>query len=130
MLLTARLSKLADKNSYLFTTLLSSGLGLALFISYPLIYFSLEHIISFIYGQRYLPAVYIVNFSLIAVIFEVVTNIIIRPFITQSISRHYLQWIVYSIILIIMITSYMLSEWNDISSFLIVIEKAWQYQTL
>ena len=124
MLLTARLSKLADKNSYMFTTLLSGGLGLVLFISYPLIYFSLEHIISFIYGQRYLPAVYIVNFSLIAVSFEVITNVIIRPFITQNISRHYLQWIVYLIILIIMIASYMLSKWNDISSFLIVIGKS------
>ena len=57
MLLTARLSKLADKNSYLFTTLLSSGrLSSIYFISFNIL-FSRTHNI-FIYGQRYLPAVY------------------------------------------------------------------------
>lgn len=123
LLLTAKLSSLTNQDSFLFTIYLSSSLGLILLFFYPILDLSIETLISLIYGERYLPAVFIIKLSLIGVAFEVITALIIRPFITINNPRHYFQWLVYASTSLVLFMTYFNTSISGLPNYLELIGK-------
>ena len=102
LLLTAKLSSLSKDKSFLFTAAISIGFFCIALLVFPLLFLILDPLVILLYGEKYILAVAVIKLYLIGVAFEILTTLLIRSFITNENPKHYLQWLVYLSIILVM----------------------------
>lgn len=121
LLLTAKLSSLTKEKSFVFTIAISSGFFCMVLLVFPILFLALDPIITFLYGEKYIPAVTVVRFALIGVAFEILTTLLIRSFITNENPKHYLQWLVYLTIISVMAIFLLTANYGDLIGLLNIV---------
>lgn len=103
LLLTSYLSNLDDQTGIRFAFSLMGLMGGFLIVTVPLMAFFSESIIDLIYGSRYSGAVTVSVMAIVAVGFESLINIAMRPFVTSQTTSYTAIYYVYSAILVSML---------------------------
>lgn len=109
LLLTSHLSNLDDQNGIRFVFSLTGLMCVFLVIVVPPMGYLTGPIIDVIYGSRYLEAARLSTLAIIGVGFETLIIVAMRPFITSQTTSYKSIYIVYSTILVSMLTIIWLS---------------------
>ena len=121
LLLTAKLSSLTREKSYMFTIAISSGFFCIVLLVFPILFLTLDPIVTFLYGDKYILAVTVIRLALIGVAFEIITTLLIRSFITNEDPKHYLQWLVYLTIISVMAICLHTANYDDLVGLLSIV---------
>ena len=121
LLLTAKLSSLSREKSFLFTLTLSAGFFCLVLLVFPILFLTLDPLITLLYGEKYIPAASVIRLSLIGVAFEILIALLIRSFITNENPKHYLQWIVYLSIVLVMVLYFFTAKYDNLIGLLNVV---------
>lgn len=121
LLLTAKLSSLTREKSFLFTVVLSLGFFCLVMLIFPILFLVLDPMIIILYGEKYILAAPIIRLLLIGVVFEILTSLLIRSFITNENPKHHLQWIVYISIIFVMISYLVTAKYEGLIELLNIV---------